>query len=64
MAEVRIMRFSHKCSAKILTFCVVSLTAKFEGVPLIGGSNYGGVVSDFAMLYFGNGARYSLGDNY
>jgi len=34
--EVRFTRFSHKSS---VTFSIVSLTAKFEGVPLIGGSN-------------------------
>ena len=30
---------------------------------MIGGSNYGGMVFDFAMLYLGDGARESLGDN-
>ena len=30
---------------------------------MIGCSNSGGVVSDFAMLYLGDGARESFGDN-
>ena len=31
---------------------------------MIGGSNWGGVVSDFAKLYLGDGARQNLGDKY
>jgi len=60
--EVSVTRFSHKIG-KGQTFSVIGLTAKFTGVPLIEGLKLGGVVFDFAMLYLGNGARESLGDN-
>ena len=39
------------------------MITKFERVSMIGGSNWDGVVSDIAMLYLGDGARYSLGDS-
>ena len=40
-----------------------SLITKFEEVSLILGSNSGGVVLDFAMLYLGNGASGALTHN-
>ena len=43
--------------AKCCIFCLSSFITKFEGVPLIGVLKLGWVVSDFAMLYLGNGAR-------
>ena len=62
-AEAEIMQFSLKCSEMRLTLRLPSLIAKFEGFPLIGGPNWGEVVSDFAILYLGNGARQSLANN-
>ena len=34
----------------VSTFSIISLTYKFEGIPSIGGSNYGGVVLDILLL--------------
>ena len=53
--EVTITRFSHNSR-----YSIVSLTAKFEKVTLIGGLKLGwerGIDLDFEMLYLGNGAR-------
>jgi len=38
----------------VSTVSMVSLKTTFEGVPSIGGSNWGGVVFDFVMLYLRN----------
>ena len=59
-AEARIMQFLLKCSPALVFACQVRNS---KGVRVIGGSNWGGVVSDFAMLYLRNGARYSLGNS-
>jgi len=45
-AEARICGF-HTKVAKYLTYSVVNLKAKFEGVPSVGSSNYGWVVFNF-----------------
>jgi len=61
-AEARIMQFYSNVAQ-----CRTSLPAKFDYEirrgPLDRGADLCGVVSDFAMLYFGNGARESLGNN-
>jgi len=54
-AEARIMQFSPKCSLNSLP---VKIDYEIQrGSPLSGGSNWGGPVSDFTMLYLRNGAR-------
>jgi len=56
-AEARIMQFSLKCSTMPYLFACQVLLRNSKGVPFIGGTNWGGLVSDFAMLhaYLGNG---------
>ena len=56
IAEARMTVFI-KMYRNVLTLCLPSLTTKFDGGLLDwGGSNWGGVVSDFAILYLGMGA--------
>jgi len=73
---LRVMRIVTKrlrlgsCSSNYsLAQCRNSLHAKFDyeirkGSPWSGGSNWGRSVSDFAMLYIGNGVRNSLSNKY
>ena len=53
-AEARITQFSLVCSSMLY---LPSMITKFEGSLHDLGSNWDGVVSEFAMLYLGDGAR-------
>ena len=56
-AEARIMQFSLKCIPMAYLFACQVWLWNSNGSLSSGDSNWGGSVSDFAMLYLGNGAR-------
>jgi len=55
--EARIIQFLLECSPMPYLFACQVWLQNSTWVPMIGGSNWGGVVSDFAMLYMGDSAR-------